>query len=245
MTANLRRDLNISGVLGGAGGGEFNVVSINGHGTIDGSLDCIGFVCNGRATVNGPLLSETVEVNGSTSFNGKLDAGRMRVNGKSDIAGPMAVRDFRVDGHAKVGGHLSGEEIEVNGYLTVKGNCDAESFRSHGCFRIDGLLNAGTIEVNLMFAECRAKEIGGETITVRRTGNGSAIGKLVKALVFSQDALVADAIEGDDVRLEYTKAGVVRGTNVVIGPGSEIGLVEYKDNLSVHTDAKVSASKQL
>lgn len=227
MDTNMRRDLNISGVLGGCGGGTFNQLSINGHGNIDGSVDCIGFVCSGKATVRGALKANNVEVNGIASFCDSIDAGKFRVNGKSDIEGPVNAREFRIDGHAKVNGSLNVEEVSINGNVAIKGNCDAERFHSRGSFRIDGLLNAGTIEIEL-FAECRAKEIGGESILVRKSDFASPFGKLMKALVFSKDLLIADMIEGDEIRLEYTKANIVRGTNVTIGAGCEIGLVEYK-----------------
>ncbi|MDF2717034.1 MAG: bactofilin, partial [Paenibacillus sp.] len=197
MNTNMRRDLNISGVLGGCAGGTFNNISINGHGTVNGDLDCIGFVCNGKATVRGKVKAERVEVNGSATFAGEMNAGKIRINGKSEIEGPLAAKHFRIDGHTKIGGNMTGEELEINGSFTVKGNCDAERFRARGSFRIDGLLNAGTIEIDL-YAECRVKEIGGESITIRKSGIDSPFGKLMKALILPKDALLADTIEGDE-----------------------------------------------
>ncbi|TMV51538.1 hypothetical protein FE783_07125 [Paenibacillus mesophilus] len=244
MNTNIRRDLNISGVLGGCAGGMFKNISINGHGTVNGDLDCIGFVCNGKATVRGKVKAESVEVNGSASFGGEMNSGKVRVNGKSEIEGPLAAKHFRIDGHTKIGGNMTGEEVEINGSFTVKGNCDAEQFRSRGSFRIDGLLNAGTIEIDL-YAECRAKEIGGESITVRKSGFDSPIEKLMKAIIFPKDELLADTIEGDEVRLEYTTAKIVRGTNVTIGPGCHIGLVEYTGVYKRDKDAVVSESRHI
>ena len=89
------------------------------------------------------------------------------------------------------------------------------------------------------------KEIGGETIVVRKSDVSSPIGRLVKGLIFPKDLLIAATIEGDEVRLEYTKADVVRGTNVSLGPGCEIGLVEYTGELNRHEDAVVGQSKHL
>ncbi|MDF2716505.1 MAG: bactofilin [Paenibacillus sp.] len=244
MSTNMRRDLNISGVLGGCSGGTFNKVTINGHGNVSGDLDCIGFACNGKTTVRGKVTAESIEVNGAASFGGEIRTGKLRINGKSEMEGAVSARNFRSDGHTKIGGNMSGEEVEINGSFTVKGNCDAERFRSRGSFRIDGLLNAGTIDIDL-YAECRAREIGGESILVRRTGIDSPFGKLMKALIFPKDALIADTIEGDEVRLEYTTAGVVRGTNVTIGPGCHIGLVEYKGEYRRDKDAIVNESRQM
>ncbi|WP_176706579.1 polymer-forming cytoskeletal protein [Paenibacillus hemerocallicola] len=244
MSMNIRRDLNISGVLGGCSGGTFNKVTINGHGTVNGDLDCIGFTCNGKTSVRGKVTAEIIEVNGSASFGGEIRTGKLRINGKSEMEGAVSARNFRSDGHTKVGGDMTGEEVEINGSFKVNGNCDAERFRARGTFRIDGLLNAETIDIDL-YAECRAREIGGESISVRKTGIDSPFGKLMKALIFPKDALIADTIEGDEVRLEYTTAGVVRGTNVTIGPGCHIGLVEYKDGYRRDIDAVVIESRQM
>lgn len=244
MSVFVRRDLNISGVFGGSDGGIFNIVSINGLGTIEGDLDCVGFVCNGKASVRGFVKAENVVVNGSTSFR-TIDTGKMRINGRSVIAGAVhCAGEFRIDGYAKIGGQLSGEQIGLNGFLSVKGNCSTESFQSQGSFRILGLLNAGTINIDL-HSECRVKEIGGEHIVVRKSRKANPIAKLVKALIFNNDHLTVETIEGDDIQLEYTKADIVRGTNISIGPGCEIGLVEYKGKFTQHKDAKVTDSRKI
>lgn len=244
MGTNIRRDLNISGVLGGCSGGTFNKVTINGHGNVSGDLDCIGFACNGKTTVRGKVTAESIEVNGSAAFGGELRTGKLRINGKAEMEGTVSARRFRSDGYTKVGADMTGEEIEINGSFKVHGNCDAERFRARGSFRIDGLLNAETIDIDL-YAECRAREIGGESISVRKTGIDSPFGKLMKALVFPKDVLITDTIEGDEVRLEYTTAGVVRGTNVSIGPGCHIGLVEYKGEYRRDQDAVVIESRRM
>ncbi|GAA3405670.1 hypothetical protein ACFFNY_29715 [Paenibacillus hodogayensis] len=244
MNMKERRDLNISGMLGGCGGGSFNNVTINGNGTIQDSLDCIRFVSNGRAVVRGTMKAESAVVNGIASFGDNVIADKFRSNGKTDIEGALTAKDFRSDGHMKIGGAVTAEEVQLNGSMTLRGNCDAERFHSRGSFRIDGLLNAGSVRIEL-YAECRVKEIGGESIDVRKSGAGSPFGKLIKALGFSKDALIAELIEGDDIRLEHTKADVVRGTNVVIGPGCEIGLVEYQDRYELLEDSSVKQSKQL
>jgi hypothetical protein len=56
--------------------------------------------------------------------------------------------------------------------------------------------------------------------------------------------LYADQIEGDKVELEHTEAGVVRGNHVKIGPGCEIGRVEYRDKLEVHKGSTVKEKVQ-
>jgi len=244
MSLPVRRDLNISGVLGGSEGGIFNIVSINGLGKIEGDIDCVGFVCNGKASIRGFVQAEHIVVNGSSSFR-NVDTGKMRINGRSDFAGVVqCAGEFRIDGYAKVGSQLTCEQIGLNGFLSVKGNCSAESFESRGSFRIQGLLNAGTIDIEL-HSECRAREIGGDRIFVRKSRKANPVAKLLKALTFNSEQLTAETIEGDDIQLEYTKADIVRGNHVSIGPGCEIGLVEYSGKFAQHQDAKVKDSRKI
>lgn len=226
MEQEQRRDLAISGIMGGSGG-IYNNVTINGRGTIRGPLDCIGFQCSGTADIRGDVKTQSMQINGLAKVAGKAGVGRLRVEGKLTVAD-----------------RLGGEDIDVHGFLNVNGHCDAESFRASGGFRIGGLLNAGTFDIEL-FAPCGAKEIGGGTIRVCKPVHLYSFAKLLKSLLPKFDVLKADAIEGDDIHLEHTRAKVVRGTNVTIGPGCEIDLVEYKEALDLDKDAIVREQKQV
>jgi len=57
--------------------------------------------------------------------------------------------------------------------------------------------------------------------------------------------LRANVIEGDEVHLEDTTAETVRGKTVEIGPGCQIGTVEYSDKLDVHPNAEVKDRKKV
>ena len=45
--------------------------------------------------------------------------------------------------------------------------------------------------------------------------------------------------------LVNTTCDTVRGKNVVIGPGCEIGLVEYSDELTVDPDSRVQRKEKM
>ncbi|MGA8943178.1 MAG: hypothetical protein WB502_10735, partial [Thermoactinomyces sp.] len=62
---------------------------------------------------------------------------------------------------------------------------------------------------------------------------------------FADKSLSADVIEGDEIELEYTRAKVVRGKNVKIGPGCKVDLVEYQDSYDADSDAEVKEAKQV
>ena len=98
-----------------------------------------------------------------------------------------------------------------------------------------GLLNADEINISLYWP-CKAREIGGSKIKVKKDSKLSFLG--LKNMISpdrSSKELIADIIEGDNVYLEYTKARVVRGNNIELGTGCEIELAEYKNNLK-HDD---------
>jgi len=51
--------------------------------------------------------------------------------------------------------------------------------------------------------------------------------------------LDVEAVEGDELDLEWTVAEVVRGRVVKLGPGCKIGRVEYSESLEVSPQAEV------
>jgi cytoskeletal protein CcmA (bactofilin family) len=221
-----RRDLNINGIVGGQGG-IYRSVTINGQGKMHGDLDCVDFRCDGRTKVLGSMKAESAEIHGVAHIEESCDSKTLSIHGTCNI-----------------GGHLTGDDIEIHGFLKIKGNCDAESFHANGGFRVHGLLNAGTVEVKLL-APSEAKEIGGGVIRIERPAHPTPFNKIIQSILPQLDALKVETIEGDDIYLENTKAKVVRGTNVTIGQGCEIGLVEYKQNYLRDESAKVTESKQI
>ncbi|GAX89414.1 polymer-forming cytoskeletal protein [Effusibacillus lacus] len=187
----------------------------------------------GTGTAAGGVY-EKVSVNGEAEIAGDLDCTHLKINGNCTFHGNVKAKLFRIAGNADVDGSISGDEIKILGALTVNGDCNAESFVAKGGFTIDGLLNAGKIDIS-PYGPCEVKEIGGETIHVRSRFR----------LFVGYNHLSSETIEGDDIHLEYTKAEVVRGNRVIIGPGCEIGLVEYKETFHQAKGVKVHESKKI
>lgn len=167
----------------------------------------------------------------------------MEVRGMLTLQGNLQSDHSRIDGTARLDGHWSGDEIELNGTATVAYDCQAERFVSRGAFHIGGLLNAGTINVK-MAGGCRAREIGCERILVRQGAALSIFNKLFSSFT-NRPKLEADTIEGDIVDLEYTRARVVRGNHVTIGPGCQIDQVEYRQSVQLHEEAQVNSRRKL
>ncbi|HZG75361.1 MAG TPA: polymer-forming cytoskeletal protein [Paenibacillus sp.] len=214
-------DLKMSGI-GSAAGGVYRLVSIEGVGTVGGSLSCAAFRSNGICTVKGDIRSDDrLDVNGKLTGEGVVDAPRIAI-----------------DGQATLNGRLRADRIALNGFATIRGDVEAEAFDAEGAFAIEGLLNAGTIDAKLQ-GRSRAGDIGCDRIVVKRSARRDWSRLLAWLVPLFQPQLSARTIEGNDVELAETRADIVRGDRVAIGPGCEIGEVEYGIELTVHPEAKV------
>lgn len=220
-----RGDLTVNGI-GRAAGGWYRYVSVDGIATINGDVKC-----------------ETIRVNGISKMKGNIEADQLDVHGVMNGEGDIDANTVTIEGKVRMRGSVAGDEIRMNGWLKLTGNCEAEKIIVHGGLDLSGLLNAGQIEIGLQ-ARCSANEIGGTSIRVKRT-NKRRLGLLGYFIPKLVPKLEAKLIEGDDVTLEATSAGVVRGRDVVIGPGCTIGRVEYTKELTVDPSSTVRERVQI
>ncbi len=234
MDTKSRGDLVING-LGSSNGGQFNLVTLNGRGTINDDIECNVFDCNGSGTLNGNVSAKAAKVSGNARFKGNIEGQKLTVDGTAKFDQNVYVKNIKVSGKATVGGRVKGEEIKLHGILTVGEDCEAEIFKGKYRFTIGGLLNADQVDIEI-YGECKAKEIGGQTIKVKQH-KGTFIGTLFKP--FFKNQLETDLIEGDKIELENTVAKIVRGHHVKIGPNCQIGIVEYTEEFSQDKNAVI------
>jgi cytoskeletal protein CcmA (bactofilin family) len=240
-----RRDLKIYG-KGSAAGGTFDHVHIFGKGDISGNVACSELLIKGYATVDGNLQSQSMVIEGRGETTGNVSGGKLSIKGQMKIGGSLSIKEAEIKGETLIQSSMNTDTVRLHGRLNVKEDCTSELFYAEGGFRIGGLLNAGDIKINI-YGPCRAQEIGGERITVVRT-RASRLGNLLQHIFCSLDLdnkLETESIEGDEIRLEYVIAKVVRGKNVTIGPGCEIGLVEYRNKFVQTKDAHVKESNKI
>lgn len=203
---------------GQANGGDYERVSITGEAVISGTVSCETFSCTGNCTI-----SEGIQ------------AGRFRVQGEAVIDGELRADDLKSLGEITVRGHVRGGKLTIRGALTASGDCEADKIACAGVLQVNGLVSADEVELKL-YGPSKVETIAGERIKVRRT----AIQSLKQWLQKDGAAeLRADAVEGDIVQLSYTIVQSVRGKQVEIGPGCEVGLVEYSQSLTVHPGSTV------
>ena len=228
-------------------GGTFKNVKINGHLNLSNDLTCNDILVNGILKVEGKTKAAKGKVNGSADFNDNIEFDSLVVMGKSSSSGDSKIKNLKIEGQMKIAKNLTADEVNVFGILNVKGNCNSEFFKTKGAFTVNGMLNAGTIDIEI-YGKCTANEIGGEKITVIK-GKKNYFDKIIKSLFssfnFFDSRLIANVIEGDEIYLENTKAKIVRGDSVEIGPGCEIELVEFKNKFQKNDDSVVKENKKV
>ena len=94
-------------------------------------------------------------------------AEEMRVSGSGRIDGRVEAKELKCSGTLRVSGAVVSEYVRITGSLRVGADVEAAIFRATGGFDIGGLLSADKVEVKLG-GRCRAREIGGERIEIRR-----------------------------------------------------------------------------
>lgn len=199
-------------------GGVFGQVKITGECEFRGELDCGKLACTGSVVVRGRLTAAAVKLTGTCGVDADLVSG--------EIGGT---------GELKVKGGLRSEKVRLNGQLAVDKDAELGDAVLRGAIVCGGLLSADRLELGL-FGPSIVGELGGGRLRVRRSRMGA-----LKNLVSSWGAasLKAGTIEGDQVELQYTEADVVKGGDIVIGPGCKIGRVEYSRELRVDSRAQV------
>lgn len=245
MGENNVSDIIING-SGTASGGRYGRVQINGSGKITGDIECGSFSINGSGSAAGAVKAESLHISGSGRVIGDVEAGELKTSGSAHFEGNVSGGSVRISGSGHIHGGVTAEEIHISGSAKIDGDCNAENFRATGSFTIGGLLSADETDIRLHWHYSRVREIGGSRIRVIRDEH-PGFGFLQAVFSFGADTpcLETDLIEGDEIRLEYTKAKIVRGGRVSIGPGCDIGEVEYKESYEKDNDARVGSEKKV
>jgi cytoskeletal protein CcmA (bactofilin family) len=223
---------------GSYGGGLYHKVKVRGEGTITNDFECEVFQTFGSTDILKNGKADKFNVFGETEVRGNLVSGNVKIFGTTVIGGTAKIRNTKVWGTLDVGDHFTGEEADIKGSLTVNGDAEFERFHSTGALEIKGLLNAGIVKVSLRFGTSHATEIGGETITVKRKSS-------LIPFIRGEGTLEVNTLEGDKIFLENTTADVVRGKYIHIGPGCQIGLVEYQEELMADVDADIKENRKI
>lgn len=244
MDTTKKPDLKMNGI-GSAPGGEYNVVRMNGHGTIDGDVTCEDFAINGAGDAKGAVTAGRLHINGVGSIFGAVKADKLAVRGSADFFDSVQCEDAAVSGKADCKKDMRADRVKISGAMYIHGDCSAEKFTSCGKFEVAGLLNADTIDVTVDIATSRAREIGGENISVKTGTATLSVLRKIFTLGTHRPNFETDFIEGNEIYLESTYAKAVRGNNITIGEGCDIGLVEYKGVLRKVGSCRIREERKL
>ncbi len=177
---------------------------------------------------------QNVRLVGEGSVDGHLECQKFRAIGTFQCKGDVHAEHLRVVGTVDVDGTLYGGRTRITGELSTTGDCSADVLEVRGTLRVGGLVNADRVDIRL-YGPARCTDIGGGVIRIR------------PSLKFrsSDKGLSAETIEGDEVHLRDARVQVVRGKRVWIGPGCEIGRVEYTDELHEAMGASITESQRV
>ncbi|MCD8005896.1 MAG: polymer-forming cytoskeletal protein [Oscillospiraceae bacterium] len=204
----------ISGACNVAGG-EYKNISISGAGKVTSDVKCQNFEVSGSGHVAGSVeCTGEFKISGSGRVDGDVKCG------SCDLAGAANVKSIEADG-----------KVSLAGAITADGNISGEKVIIVGVANINGLINGDEIRITFD-GDVKANEIGGGIIKIAPKEVRGFFKKRIKPAEIG-------TIEGDEISLELVKADVVRGANVKIGDGCEIGRVEYSESLEISENAHV------
>ncbi|MGG1514452.1 cytoplasmic protein [Paenibacillus oryzisoli] len=224
------------------GGGHFDKVKVVGEAMVEGDLTCTSLSCIGTMEMTGRLQGRRLGIVGTCAVTGSVQAESLKNSGTVTISEDAVIHKLMGSGLLEVKGQLTAKEVDVKGHIATAGDFEADQLRLRGMFDVGGLLNAGTLDIKL-YQKCKANEIGGERIEIRKASLLHPFSLFFRPLASAK--LTVGAIEGDDIYVEHTHADVIRGTKVRIGPGCKIGVVEYREELTVSKDAEVANKRQV
>lgn len=230
------QDIKISG-SGKLLGGRYNQVKISGSGKIGGEIEANRVKISGSGSVEGKAVIKELNVSGSCSFHDHLGGESCEVSGSIRAKGNVHMERLKVSGAFTCSQSVRSEDIHIRGSIKAD-KIETEEFRLEGSMNIRKELNANVADI-ILYGPCRANEIGGETISVYSHHSQPGLIRALLSLFQGQHMLTSDLIEGTNVYLENTRAKIVRGGQVKIGPGCQIERVEYMDSLDVSPEARV------
>lgn len=202
-------------------GGFFDEVRVTGEVEFNGDVDCRSFKCTGNSAVDGSLRADILKITGNLGVEGDLN-----------------VANVHLTGELTVKGQITGGKVELFGGCEANGEIQAEQLLIKGAVQAEGMLNAEQVEIR-MLGSSKTREIVGTRIEVKPYEAGKWMPWLWHG---EKKELEATVIEGDVIRLRNVTADVVRGGEIVIGPGCRIRLVEYSKDFRQDERSEVEQS---
>ncbi len=238
-------------VVMGAGkiqGGTYDSITIAGSAKVMGEVNATVIKSAGTAKFQGDVAVKTIEASGSTKIAGNVVAGRFVGTGSPTIRGNLQARELEIGGmltvHGSVetstamlaGGFMIGNllkadslQITLNGNASVKDiqgtdisvrrakPADSTPSGSSAASAQAGISGQGGSVTNSSFVG----SINVNTRDGKETTSPTASSSSSQSSP-SANMLTTETITGKTIYLEATRARLVRGTSVTLGPDCEI-----------------------
>ncbi len=230
------KSMKVSG-RGVVAGGHYDVVKGSGSVRIDGDLVARSVDISGSVTTDGGLRSARVKISGKAAVNGDVDVLEGRASGSFRIGRSLNVKnEAQFSGALTVGGDLTGTRIHGSGSLRVGGEIALDRLEWSGSVNCPGLVSADAVDIRLSGSSV-VGELAGSVIQIGTSPSSESWWAWIN--LSRKRKMSAGEISGDDIKLEYTDARLVRGDRVIIGRECRIQRVEYRQSLDIHEDSSV------
>lgn len=236
------RDISISG-SGVINGGEYDRVKISGSGKIQGNVEANSIKISGSGLIDGDVRTAELNVSGSTNIRGSVKSEVVINNGSLVIEDDVQTLQLTNNGSIRFHESVTAKMITTRGSFSADEDVDAEQFDSKGSIKIKESLTAKKIIIEIN-GKCYAEKVQGEEIIVKLSPFSifTAIIQFIVQLFAGKSGLNrmrTESIQGTRIQVEHVDVKTIRGDDVVIGPDSEVELVEYTNSIYIHSRAKV------
>lgn len=180
------------------------------------------------------LTASHVDVLGHFKTAGSITTLGLKVSGECSIAQSCLAAKVDILGSLRVRS-LQAERVHSSGYLSAADDITAGTFWAKGALRLNSLTAAESVEIRLSARSIidQIRTDGAVKVKGASTGFHFLTGPFQR--------LDCRLIEGAVVELERTKAEVVCGKRIVIGPGCNIQEVRYSEYLQIDKRSKVGS----
>lgn len=201
----------------------------------------------GKGTISAGDYDEIV-LKGKMKSMGEIRCKNFKCDGKfSGVSDIDCKKELKLSGVFTAQSDVKTSKLKASGKMDVKGNLKADKARITGMIINDGGIDVDDLHIDIATGMCsEVKNIKGKEIQIERKLRNPII-TLFKKIVKSKAGVitVAEAIEGEDIKLEYTIAKRVTGRRINIGKGCQIELVQYSDSVEVSPKATVRTKEQV
>lgn len=233
-----KNNLEIRG-LGSVNSGKYHTVTVSGIGTLKGNIEGDVISNYGTERSEGKLEANTLIIAGDfTAEKDVMVKEELDIKGTASFKSKLNCTNLNIAGSLSVKDDLNFNSGSISGKLSLKNNCNAKKLSIIGSLDIENNLNIDNLSIGLM-DKSFVTNIKGKNIEVKNLEDKSNKGlfKLLKGKVI----LKCYNLEGEDIYVENVECSLIRGNNVIIGPGCNIENIEYENKFQANQGSQVKS----